>query len=84
MIEQNTLKQTCWGCPSSWRGKTKLGEEVYIRFRWGTLTVDVNDELVYSENPYGEEDNWSGVMSESEMIEYINSESPNVVVGFSG
>lgn len=28
-------------CPSQWDGETSDGKEVYIRYRWGNLTVTV-------------------------------------------
>src|ERR1700738_3288078 len=37
--ELASLSQTCHMCPSQWEGRTVDGEYVYIRFRWGTLTL---------------------------------------------
>ncbi len=35
------LKQTCVACPSQWEAYTTDGRLVYIRYRWGWLTVQV-------------------------------------------
>jgi hypothetical protein len=39
MMTITKIKKTCWACPSQWEGKTKDGRAVYIRFRWGNLSV---------------------------------------------
>jgi hypothetical protein len=33
------LRETCASCPSQWEGKLSDGRNVYIRYRWGGLTV---------------------------------------------
>jgi len=38
------LKQTCEACPSQWEAKTIGNRNVYIRYRWGYLTVWVADK----------------------------------------
>ena len=35
------LKQTCDWCPSQWEGYTEDKRPVYIRYRWGELSVNV-------------------------------------------
>jgi hypothetical protein len=35
------LEQTCTACPSQWEGGLEGGGYVYIRYRWGGLTVEV-------------------------------------------
>jgi len=42
------LDKTCNACPSQWEGRTYENDTVYIRYRFGTLRVDVNDKTVYS------------------------------------
>lgn len=34
----------CGGCPSDWEARDHLGREVYIRFRWGRLSVTVTED----------------------------------------
>lgn len=38
MVKVTEIRRTCFACPSQWEGKTEAGY-VYIRFRWGTLTI---------------------------------------------
>jgi len=38
MVKVTEIRRTCFACPAQWEGKTEFGY-VYIRFRWGTLTV---------------------------------------------
>jgi hypothetical protein len=38
MVKVTEIRRTCFACPSQWEGKTESGY-VYIRFRWGTLSV---------------------------------------------
>lgn len=40
-IRLRSLKKTCDACPSQWEGRTTDWKEVYIRYRWGRLTVQV-------------------------------------------
>lgn len=35
------LVQTCDACPSQWDAETDDGRPVYIRYRWGFLSVRV-------------------------------------------
>jgi len=54
------LSLTCDACPTQWEGKTDDGEFLYIRYRFGNLTVGLGktiDEAVMNkifEVPYGE------------------------------
>jgi hypothetical protein len=57
---------TCFACPSQWEGKTVDGREFYARYRWGTLTVEIDGEVVKSVQ-CGEE--YDGVMSTNTMLE---------------
>lgn len=41
-IKIKSLTQTCEACPSQWQGKTHDGQDLYIRFRWGYLSVRVH------------------------------------------
>jgi len=57
-------------CPTQWDGETDNGEKVYIRYRWGVLTVDLNGEEVFSVKA-GEE--FDGIMSDEDMKEFTKS-----------
>jgi hypothetical protein len=35
-----TLEKTCEACPSQWEGVGANGEDIYIRYRWGTLWLE--------------------------------------------
>jgi hypothetical protein len=40
-----SIKRTCTACPSQWEGRTDDGRDVYVRFRWGGLSVGIGDGL---------------------------------------
>jgi hypothetical protein len=48
-IKVTEVEQTCFGCPSSWNGKTADGKEIYARYRWGYLRVMVDEEVVFGQ-----------------------------------
>ncbi len=48
MIIIKTLKQTCFACPSQWEGTDIYGNEIYIRYRWGHLSISVNHAEIVS------------------------------------
>lgn len=60
------LIQTCGACPSQWDGITKDGGSVYIRFRHGSLRVELNGDSIfhYSDNRVAD-----GSMDTDEMME---------------
>lgn len=37
------LTKTCSGCPAQWEGTLEDGRMVYIRYRWGWLSVSVSE-----------------------------------------
>jgi len=39
----NKIIRTCSACPSQWEGTLSDGRMIYIRYRWGFLTVSVSD-----------------------------------------
>lgn len=41
MIVVDSVKQTCRVCPSQWSGTTRDGREIYVRYRWGYLSVRI-------------------------------------------
>src|SRR5436305_1697328 len=38
MLKISEIRRTCFACPSQWEGKSESGY-VYIRFRWGILSI---------------------------------------------
>ena len=47
MIQVKTLTQTCNACPSQWEGELTNGEKLYIRYRWGYLSIRVNNKEIW-------------------------------------
>ena len=56
---------TCLACPSQWEGITDDGESVYIRYRWGHLSVSVSGTKIFSRQ-IG--DGLDGVLSTTDML----------------
>jgi len=48
MIKVSEVVRTCHACPSQWEGTTSEGQHVYVRYRWGFLRVDVDNETVFA------------------------------------
>lgn len=65
------LRQTCGACPSQWEGRTDDGKWVYVRYRFGWLSVRVgegedvrsavNGDEVFGKACGGELDGWMGL-----------------------
>jgi hypothetical protein len=71
MKKIKALQQTCVACPSQWDAETTDGEEVYIRYRWGRLSVQLGGpagEFLYDEQVG---DSFDGVMTEAQMINHL-------------
>lgn len=73
MITITKIKRTCWACPSQWEGKAKDGKAVYIRLRWGHLSVYVgksigdairNNKIIFE---WHDKDHWNGLMENSQL-----------------
>lgn len=43
MLHIASLKRTCIACPSQWEGVLEDGRPIYIRFRWGELSVRLGE-----------------------------------------
>lgn len=61
----------CQACPSDWEAIDDEGREIYIRFRWGHLSVSLDD---LTNEPVSllslqHSDPLDGVMSTEEMVE---------------
>ena len=60
------LRQTSFSCPSEWVGVTTEGQEVYVRYRWGILRIDLDDN-VFFQAEVG--DPFDGVLTYAELRE---------------
>lgn len=58
------LWMTCEACPTQYEGETLTGQDVYIRYRWGTLRLDLDEVTVY-EQEIGDE--FHGALDYDEM-----------------
>lgn len=63
MIVVSKLTKTCPASPAQWSGVTDKGEEVYVRYRWGYLRVEVNEETVFAKQ-IGQNQNDEEVIAE--------------------
>lgn len=82
MIKITKLVQTCEACPSQWDGLTDDNRAVYIRFRWGQLSICLgkqNDTSEFAalegETIYCEQisDGLDGILATKEMKEITKS-----------
>ena len=42
MIKVISLQSTCYASPSQWEGHLDSGKMIYMRYRWGHLTITVS------------------------------------------
>jgi len=63
-MKKAILRQTCEACPSQWEGYTDNHEPVYIRFRWGYLSVSIDDKEIFGKYIGGE---YNGTLSFEEL-----------------
>lgn len=45
MVRVASLTQTCAKSPSQWEGRTNDGQQVYVRYRWGRLTIGIGNTV---------------------------------------
>ena len=64
MIKIKEITNTCQACPSQWEGTSTDNRSVYIRYRWGHLSICFrpNGEEILDLD-YG--DNWNGFITYS-------------------
>jgi hypothetical protein len=74
-----SLTQTCAMCPSQWEGILDNGKHVYVRYRWGQITLRVGknldaaiDSRHYLFKQIGED--FDGILSSREMLKVLNLE----------
>jgi len=73
-----SLEQTCYACPSQWDAVTSDDRRVYIRFRWGLLTVEIGEpgDTAFPDHEILEKvhsDGMDGFMTEATMKELTAS-----------
>lgn len=44
-ITVSSYQKTSPACPAQWQAATDDGRTIYVRYRWGTLTVQIGDSL---------------------------------------
>lgn len=42
-LRVESVTWTCGACPSQWEGRLDDGRRIYVRYRWGRLSVRVSD-----------------------------------------
>lgn len=71
-LRQSTLKLQCSACPTAWDVETADGRSAYIRYRYGSLSVNIRHEsgikTIWESQVGGE---WDGAMTEREMREHL-------------
>jgi len=62
LIKVIAVVKTCGSCPSQWSGLTDHGDSVYVRFRWGHLSVNVgyNDAVSDGEEVFSWDEEGDG------------------------
>ncbi|GAH18625.1 unnamed protein product [marine sediment metagenome] len=63
-MKKAKIRQTSKGCPSQWEGYTDKHEPVYIRYRWGYLSVGIDGKEIIGKN-IGDE--FDGILSLEEL-----------------
>jgi len=70
------IRQTCGACPSQWEGKLSDGRYVYVRYRYGYLSISVGGptvaDAVRGEEVFGQDigDGLDGFMSYEELKQH--------------
>lgn len=68
LIEETDLEMTCQACPSQWEGVAPNGERLFIHYRYGYLSVKVNEKEFFGKDVG---DSLGGVMSYDEMLGHV-------------
>lgn len=65
------IRMTCSACPSQWEGTTVDGDWIYVRYRWGYLSLALWSDSRGADwtDIYGEErgDEYDGTMNYAEL-----------------
>lgn len=43
MITVTRIAKTCYCCPSQWEGLTDDNRQIYVRYRWGSLSITLGE-----------------------------------------
>ena len=62
------LRKTCAACPAQWEGMTEDGMAIYIRYRWGFLSVSVGIETIFCQRAG---DSLDGYMEDDQLREHL-------------
>ena len=78
-VKIKELFHTCPACPSQWEGKTVDGGYIYVRYRWGRLTIGVAKSFpaaVWETNIVNTQigDSLDGMLPYEELIELTKDE----------
>ncbi len=76
-ILKSSLIQTTNAWPSQWEGKSLKSEKVYIRFRHGILTVDINEKQKYRKEVsklFGD-----GIMDTEHLLKFLKDSNIKVI-----
>jgi len=74
MVKIKSLTQTCGACPSQWEGETENGAYVYIRYRYGWLSVDIDGVHMFGQEVG---DSLGSVMDTEQMLRITGLEMTN-------
>ncbi len=81
MITVKKLVKTCFACPAQWEGETDDSRLVYIRYRWGYLSVKISEpnktditDAVRGDEVFGKDlsDPFGGYMNDKELKEVLS------------
>ena len=64
MVRVRKLTDMRTSCPAQWTAETFHGEDVYIRYRWGWITVYVGGKDIYTKKCGAD---YAGTMDTKEM-----------------
>jgi len=67
-IKRASFEQTSPACPSQWEGETAEGEDLYVRYRYGNLRVDIGGETAFSDSVG---DGLDGTISWEEVVSHV-------------
>lgn len=77
-----SIECTCSSCPSQWEGVTDKNEAIYIRYRWGRLSIYLSapdgnlEDAIWHGNIYSEQigNGWDGCIDLKEVLKIIERE----------
>lgn len=76
MIKIVSLTQTTSACPTQWEGLTDNGEKVYVRFRFGNLSISIDGKPIFKAN---DDSGWNGVLSFDNLIIWSHNKGWDII-----